>query len=106
MWLKSHSRQDWPNLPVRQPEDAWHILKAELHPPKEAIEKMCSQDFLPWIAANSNRTKINRKQTSEASNSAFIEEYEDIYHNGIQTEENDEIGDRQKSNYTRIILEF
>ena len=56
---------------------------------------------------NSSQLKpYQKKYQTDVWGKQLVEEYADIYHNGIQTEENDEIGDRQKSNYTRIILEF
>lgn len=45
LWLQNHNKEDWPDLNVCQPEDACHVLKEELRPRKEDIEKMCARGF-------------------------------------------------------------
>ena len=45
LWLNKHEKSEWPVLPVSQPDDAIHVTNSEEHPPREDIEKMCSQGF-------------------------------------------------------------
>ena len=45
LWLESHNREEWPDLSICQPEDAYHLLKEEYRPRREDIVKMCPKGF-------------------------------------------------------------
>ena len=44
-WLESHDESKWPDLTICQTVDACHVTDMKSHPSKEAIEKMCSDEF-------------------------------------------------------------
>lgn len=45
LWLNNHDESEWPDWPIYQPEGACHVTRAEEHPSKDVIEKMCSESF-------------------------------------------------------------
>lgn len=45
LWLRNHDRSAWPDLSVRQTEDASHILDAKMHPLEEQIRQMTPDGF-------------------------------------------------------------
>ena len=45
LWLQKHDKSKWPDLRVSQTEDAFHVIDTPLHPTKEDIVAMCSEDF-------------------------------------------------------------
>ena len=45
LWMRNHDQSEWPELSIRQSDDACHVTDAKDHPPKEEIEKMCSEGF-------------------------------------------------------------
>lgn len=45
LWLQIHDKSKWPDLRVSQSEDAFHVIDTPLHPPKDDIVAMCSEDF-------------------------------------------------------------
>ena len=45
LWMRNHDQSEWPELSIRQSDDACHVTDAKDHPPKEDIEKMCSEGF-------------------------------------------------------------
>ena len=45
LWLKTHDKSEWPDLPTCQSQDAYHVTCLEQHPSSDIIEKMCSPDF-------------------------------------------------------------
>lgn len=45
LWLNNHDESERPDLPIYQPEGACHVTRAEEHPSKDVIEKMCSESF-------------------------------------------------------------
>ena len=44
LWLENHDKSEWPDLDIRQPANACHVTDAEMHPSKQNIESMCSED--------------------------------------------------------------
>ena len=44
-WLKTHKKEEYPDLCIRQENDVFHVLPESRHPPEESIRKMCSSDF-------------------------------------------------------------
>ena len=45
VWLRSHDKREWPDLSIRQPDDACHVLDTDKHPDKHNIDRMCSEGF-------------------------------------------------------------
>ena len=45
VWLANHDKSEWPDLPICQSDDACHVTETEIHPSKDVIEKMCSDEF-------------------------------------------------------------
>ncbi|XP_022781529.1 uncharacterized protein LOC111322654 isoform X1 [Stylophora pistillata] len=45
LWLQNHDKSKWPDLSIRQPQDACHVTNSDQHPSSDVIEKMCSPDF-------------------------------------------------------------
>ena len=44
-WLKTHNKEEYPDLSITQGNDAFHVLEESCHPPEESIERMCSPEF-------------------------------------------------------------
>ena len=44
-WLETHKKEEYPDLPITQENDAFHVLPKSRHPPEESIERMCSPGF-------------------------------------------------------------
>ena len=44
-WLERHDESEWPDLTIRQTEDACHVTDMKSKPSKDGIEKMCSDEF-------------------------------------------------------------
>ncbi len=45
VWQANHDQSEWPDMSIRQTEDACHVTDSEKHPAKDVIEKMCSDEF-------------------------------------------------------------
>ena len=43
--MKTHKKEEYPDLSISQENDAFHVLPESRHPPEESIMKMCSPDF-------------------------------------------------------------
>lgn len=83
LWLRNHPREEWPNLPIRQPKSAWHVIASELHPPKEEMKEMCSKDFFKThyysYSKNFGNTESSKDPSQALGNGKFFEEpYEDV----------------------------
>ena len=78
LWLRNHPREEWPNLPIRQPESAWHVIASELHPPKEEMKEMCSKDFFKThhysYRKNFGNTASSKGPFQALGNDKFFEE--------------------------------
>ena len=84
LWLLDHPREEWPNLPLRQPQSAWHVIASDLHPPKEEMTQMCLKDFFKkhhYSYSKDFGSKESSKDPSQAlGNGKFFEDelYEDV----------------------------
>ena len=46
LWLQNHDESEWPDLSIRQTDDASHVLDEDhQHPSIQNIKKMCSEEF-------------------------------------------------------------
>ncbi|XP_015759023.1 PREDICTED: uncharacterized protein LOC107338306 [Acropora digitifera] len=71
-WLKTHKKEEYPDLCIRQENDAFHVLPESRHPPEESIRKMCSSDFF-----SQHKYKYVEKSIEEFGNPPASPPYEE-----------------------------
>ena len=45
-WLKTHKKEEYPDISITQENDAFHVLPENRHPSEKSIMRMCSPCFL------------------------------------------------------------
>ena len=80
LWMRNHDQSEWPELSIRQSDDACHVTDAKDHPPKEDIEKMCSEGFfLKHHYKYVDQSKLNVEEEdyhASCSSEGSLDEYE------------------------------
>ena len=80
LWMRNHDQSEWPELSIRQSDDACHVTDAKDHPPKEDIEKMCSEGFfLKHYYKYVDPSKLNVEEEdyhASCSSGGSLDEYE------------------------------
>ena len=80
LWMRNHDQSEWPELSIRQSDDACHVTDAKDHPPKEDIEKMCSEGFfLKHYYKYVDPSKLNAEEEdyhASCSSGGSLDEYE------------------------------
>ena len=79
-WLENHDKSKCPDLDIRQPVDASHVTNAGMHPSKQNIESMCSEDFFDkhWYRRVDIRRKMFPKEVLAEDESPYSSPYSDL----------------------------
>ncbi len=89
VWKANHDQSEWPDMSIRQTQDACHVTDSEKHPAKDVIEKMCSDEFFE---------KHNYKYVEVSSGADGDEDNEYVYSSFPKAERHSEANNDLVSN--------